>query len=99
MARVMPLENFYERRLLSAVRQLRIDDCSKPATGYSCTGDGHPGRFRARARGQGEPSPERVNGKPVNMPRIRWAWRVIADRAFAVFGLTRPRRKFPLRNI
>src|SRR5580700_1226225 len=99
MARVTRLENFYECRLLNATKQLRIDDGSEPATGYGGPRYGHPGRFRARRRTQGELPVKGVNGKPVKVPGIRRARWIIADRAFAVVRSTRPWRKSPRRNI
>src|SRR5262249_48682710 len=99
MARVTRLGNFYGCRLLTVSDPLRVDDASKPATCDSCACYGHPRRFRARPCRQGEPPAKCVNGKPVNVPVIRWARRIIADRAFAVVRLTRTRRKFPGRNI
>src|ERR1051326_121122 len=99
MAAVMRLENFYACRLLSATKQLRIDDSSEPATGYSGPCYSHPGRFRARPARQGELPVKGVNGKPVNVPGIRRAGRIIADRAFAVVRPRRPRGQVPRRNI
>src|ERR1051326_8512433 len=99
MARVTRLENFYRCRLLRVTGQLRVDCTGKPATGYSGVGYRHPGRFRARPRGQREPLVKGVNGKPVIMPGIRGAGRIIADRAFAVVGPARPRRKLAGWNI
>src|SRR5579863_7114594 len=99
MARVTLLENFYRCRLLNATKQLRIDDGSEPATGYSGVCDSHPGRFRTCAPQQGELPVKGVNGKPVNVPGIRRAWWIIADRAFAVVRPTRPWRKSPRWNI
>src|SRR5690348_15128975 len=99
MARVMRLGNFYACRLLKATKQLRIDDSSEPATGYSGRCYSHPGRFRARPAKQGELPVKGVNGKPVNVPGIRRARWIIAYSAFAVVRSTRPRRKSPRRNI
>src|SRR5689334_8303404 len=99
MARVMRLENFCACRLLSATGQLRVDDSSEPATGCSGPCYGHSGRFRARPTKQGELPVKGVNGKPVNVPWIRGAGRIIAYGAFAVVRSTRPWRKSPRRNI
>src|SRR5215469_8374910 len=99
MAAVTRLENFYECRLLNATGQLRVDDSSEPATGYSGSCYGHPGRFCARPAEQGELLVKGVNGKPVFVAGIRRARRIIAYGAFAVVRSTRPRRKLPRRNI
>src|SRR5690242_4144638 len=99
MARVMRLENFYACRLLNATKQLRVDDTSEPATGYGGPRYSHPGRFRTRPARHGELPVKGVNGKPVNVPEIRRAGRIIAYGAFAVVRSTRPWRKSPRRNI
>src|SRR5215467_6682450 len=96
MAAVTCLENFYACR---ASRRLRIDDGSEPATGDGGGGDRGPRRFDAGPVAQGQLPAERVNGKPVNVPVIRRAGRIIADRAFAVVRLARPLRKMPRGNI
>src|SRR5215469_5635044 len=99
MARVTCLENFYTCRLLTATDRLRIDDSCQPATGDGRACYSHPRRFRAHPAVQGELLVKGVNGKPVNVPGIRRARRIIAERAFAVVSLTRPARKSPGRNI
>src|SRR5690242_2271340 len=99
MARVTRLENFYACRLLNVTNRLRIDDWSEPATGNSGPSYRHPGRFRARPAEQGELPVKGVNGKPVNVPGIRRARRIIAYSAFAVVRLTRTWWKSPRRNI
>ena len=99
MVPVTCLENFYERLLLSAIRRLRADGGRQPATCDSGCGYGCPGRFGAHPVSQGEPPAKCVNGKPVLVPGIRRAGRVIADRAFAVLRPACPWRKPPSRNI
>ena len=99
MVRVTRLENFYICRLLNATKQLRIDGSSKPATGYGGVGYSHPRRFRAHPVRQRELPVKGVNGKPVNVPVIRRAWRIIAHRAFAAVRLTILTRKCPCWNI
>src|SRR5215813_7808948 len=99
MARVTRLENFYRCRLLRVSVSLRIDDGSQPATRDGVRRYGRPSSFSAGPRWKLEPPAERVNGKPVFMPAIRWAWRIIAYSPFAVGRPPRPRRKLARWNI